>query len=42
MSIWPACMCTMYMQCPQRPGEGIRYHWAGIIASVSFYVGAGT
>lgn len=34
------CMCTMCMQCPWRPGEGVKFPGSGVI--MSHHVDAGT
>lgn len=32
-------LCTMYVQCPQKPEEGIGSSWPEVTGNVSYHVG---
>lgn len=35
------CLCTSYMQGPQRPEEGVKFYWTKVTDKYKGFVGAG-
>ena len=36
------CVCVKCVECPQRPEEGARFHWSGVMDDCERHVGSGS